>query len=75
MLGFRPMAELEAILPALVDIILAGHTHQEVLECREGNDFKLGQHRQVLSAQAERGTKHFAVVFTAADIAQLSTPL
>ena len=34
--GFRPMAELQRLFPAAVDIMIAGDTHQEVLEHREG---------------------------------------
>lgn len=34
--GFRPMAELQRIFPTPVDIMIAGDTHQEVLEYREG---------------------------------------
>ena len=34
--GFRPMAELQKLFPAPVDIMVAGDTHQEVLEHREG---------------------------------------
>jgi uncharacterized protein len=34
--GFRPMAELQQIFPAPVDIMLAGDTHQERLEYRDG---------------------------------------
>jgi hypothetical protein len=33
---FRPMAELQQMFPSPVDIMIAGHTHQEVLEYREG---------------------------------------
>ena len=33
---FRPMAELQQNFPKPVDIMVAGHTHQEVLEYREG---------------------------------------
>ena len=33
---FRPMNELQTIFPSPVDIMVAGHTHQEVLEYREG---------------------------------------
>jgi uncharacterized protein len=34
--GFRPVVELQTIFPAPVDIMVAGDTHQEVLEYREG---------------------------------------
>ncbi|MBI3326218.1 MAG: metallophosphoesterase family protein [Nitrospinae bacterium] len=34
--GFRPMAELQKIFPAPLDIMVAGDTHQEVLQYREG---------------------------------------
>jgi uncharacterized protein len=34
--GFRPMAELQQIFPAPVDIMVAGDTHQERLEYRDG---------------------------------------
>jgi hypothetical protein len=34
--GFRPMAELQKLFPVRVDIMLAGDTHQEVLEHRDG---------------------------------------
>ena len=34
--GFRPMAELQQIFPAPVDIMVAGDTHQEVLQYRDG---------------------------------------
>ena len=34
--GFRPMAELQQLFPAPVDIMVAGDTHQERLEYREG---------------------------------------
>lgn len=34
--GFRPMAELLKLFPTPVDIMLAGDTHQEVLEMRDG---------------------------------------
>ena len=33
---FRPMSELQEHFPAPVDIMVAGHTHQEVLEYRDG---------------------------------------
>ena len=33
---FRPMAELQRHFPAPVDVMIAGHTHLEVLEYREG---------------------------------------
>ena len=33
---FRPMSELQKTFPSPVDIIVAGHTHQEQLELREG---------------------------------------
>ncbi len=33
---FRPMNELQEIFPGPVDIMVAGHTHQEKLEYREG---------------------------------------
>ncbi len=33
---FRPMSELQAMFPSPVDIMVAGHTHQEHLEYREG---------------------------------------
>ncbi len=33
---FRPMAELQEHFPAPVDIMVAGHTHLEALEFREG---------------------------------------
>ena len=33
---FRPMSELLETFPSPVDIIVAGHTHQEQLELREG---------------------------------------
>jgi putative phosphoesterase len=34
--GFRPMQELQQLFPTPVDIMIAGDTHQEVLEYREG---------------------------------------
>jgi putative phosphoesterase len=34
--GFRPMAELQQLFPAPVQIMIAGDTHYEVLEYREG---------------------------------------
>jgi predicted phosphodiesterase len=34
--GFRPMAELQRLFPTPVAIMIAGDTHQEVLEYREG---------------------------------------
>ncbi len=34
--GFRPMAELQQLFPAAVDIMIAGDTHQECLEYRDG---------------------------------------
>jgi putative phosphoesterase len=34
--GFRPMAELQQLFPTPVQIMIAGDTHYEVLECREG---------------------------------------
>jgi putative phosphoesterase len=34
--GFRPMQELQQLFPASVDIMIAGDTHQEMLEYREG---------------------------------------
>lgn len=34
--GFRPMAALQQLFPAPVDIMIAGDTHQEALEYREG---------------------------------------
>jgi uncharacterized protein len=34
--GFRPMAELQQLFPAAVQIMIAGDTHYEVLEYREG---------------------------------------
>jgi putative phosphoesterase len=34
--GFRPMTELQKLFPTPVDIMVAGDTHQEVLEYREG---------------------------------------
>jgi putative phosphoesterase len=34
--GFRPMAELQQLFPAPVDIMIAGDTHQELLQYREG---------------------------------------
>jgi uncharacterized protein len=34
--GFRPIAELQQIFPAPVDIMVAGDTHQERLEYRDG---------------------------------------
>lgn len=34
--GFRPMTELQKLFPSPVDIMVAGDTHQEVLEYREG---------------------------------------
>jgi predicted phosphodiesterase len=34
--GFRPMAELQQLFPAPVQIMIAGDTHYEVLESREG---------------------------------------
>jgi predicted phosphodiesterase len=34
--GFRPMTELQQIFPAPVDIMVAGDTHQERLEYRDG---------------------------------------
>jgi putative phosphoesterase len=34
--GFRPMAELQQLFPTPVDIMVAGDTHQERLEYREG---------------------------------------
>src|SRR5919108_3886606 len=34
--GFRPIAELQQIFPAPVDIMVAGDTHQEHLEYRDG---------------------------------------
>jgi len=34
--GFRPMAELLQLFPTPVDIIVAGDTHQEVLQYRDG---------------------------------------
>jgi putative phosphoesterase len=34
--GFRPMAELQQMFPAPVDIMVAGDTHQERLEYRDG---------------------------------------
>ena len=33
---FRPMSELQKVFPGAVDIIVAGHTHQESLEFRDG---------------------------------------
>ncbi len=33
---FRPMSELQKVFPAPVDIMVAGHTHQEHLELRDG---------------------------------------
>lgn len=33
---FRPMSELQQLFPGPVDIMVAGHTHQEKLEYREG---------------------------------------
>ena len=33
---FRPMSELQTMFPSPVDIMVAGHTHQEHLEYREG---------------------------------------
>lgn len=32
----RPMSELQKIFPSAVDIMVAGHTHQERLEVRDG---------------------------------------
>jgi putative phosphoesterase len=34
--GFRPIAELQQLFPAPVDIMIAGDTHQERLEYRDG---------------------------------------
>jgi uncharacterized protein len=34
--GFRPMTELQQLFPAPVDIMVAGDTHQERLEYRDG---------------------------------------
>jgi predicted phosphodiesterase len=34
--GFRPMAELQQLFPMPVDIMVAGDTHQERLEYRDG---------------------------------------
>jgi hypothetical protein len=34
--GFRPMAELQQLFPTPVDIMVAGDTHQERLEFRDG---------------------------------------
>ena len=34
--GFRPMAELQQLFPRSVDIMVAGDTHQERLEYRDG---------------------------------------
>jgi putative phosphoesterase len=34
--GFRPVAELQQLFPAPVDIMVAGDTHQERLEYRDG---------------------------------------
>ena len=34
--GFRPMAELQQLFPSPVQIMIAGDTHYEVLEYREG---------------------------------------
>ena len=34
--GFRPIAELQTLFPTRVDIMIAGDTHQERLEVREG---------------------------------------
>jgi uncharacterized protein len=34
--GFRPMAELQQLFPTPVQIMIAGDTHYEVLESREG---------------------------------------
>lgn len=34
--GFRPIGELQQLFPAPVDIMVAGDTHQEVLQYREG---------------------------------------
>jgi putative phosphoesterase len=34
--GFRPMAELQQLFPAPVQIMIAGDTHYELLEYREG---------------------------------------
>jgi predicted phosphodiesterase len=34
--GFRPMAELQQLFPTPVQIMIAGDTHYEVLEYREG---------------------------------------
>jgi putative phosphoesterase len=34
--GFRPMTELQQLFPTSVQIMIAGDTHYEVLECREG---------------------------------------
>ena len=34
--GFRPMAELQQLFPTRVQIMIAGDTHYEVLEYREG---------------------------------------
>jgi uncharacterized protein len=34
--GFRPMAELQQLFPTPVDIMVAGDTHQERLEYRDG---------------------------------------
>lgn len=33
---FRPMSELQRHFPAPVDVMIAGHTHMEVLEYRDG---------------------------------------
>ena len=32
---FRPMSDLQQLFPSPVDIMVAGHTHQERLECRD----------------------------------------
>ena len=34
--GFRPIAELQQLFPIRVDVMIAGDTHQELLEHREG---------------------------------------
>jgi putative phosphoesterase len=34
--GFRPMSELQQLFPTAVDIMIAGDTHYEVLEYRDG---------------------------------------
>lgn len=34
--GFRPMAELQQLFPTTVDVMIAGDTHQERLEYRDG---------------------------------------